>query len=271
MESIRRIKVIAMAFDQKKADFPARQGRTTHSRYFFSRQKELILELIAPQAGERVLCIGSGIGNYLQVFRDKWCSVTGLVTSAQMQASARKQAGEGIELHAGEADDLPFSDDEFDIVAMINTLETARNPQKAIAEAIRVCRGRVFIGFLNKYSFAGTHQRLKGIFGFPIAEKIKFFSIEEMKEMAGSLIGTQTIKWGSVIYFPAIVYDFSTELEELVPQMKNPLGAFVGLTFPVKYTYRAAQNPLLKSYQLKADAQVTAPEAVRDMLQRPYR
>ena len=184
-----------------------------------------------------------------------------------MLESARKQMGDGIELHLGKAEDLPFSDDEFDIVAVINALETARSPQKVIAEAIRVCRGRVFIGFLNKYSFAGTQQRLKEIFGFPLAEKIRFFSIEEIKEMAGSLIDTQTIKWGSVIYFPAIVYDISTDLEELVPHMKNPLGAFVGLTFPVKYIYRTAQNPLVESYQLKADAQVTAPETVRGMLQ----
>ena len=256
-----------MTSDQKKADLPVGQSKTSHDHYIFSRQKELILELVLPCAGERMLCIDNGTGNYLQIFRDKWCSVTGFVSSANMLESARKQMGTGVELYSGEVEDLPFSDDEFDIVAVINTLETARNPQKAIAEAIRVCRGRVFIGFLNKYSFAGTQQRLKRIFGFPLVEKIRFFSIEEIKKMAGSIIGTAGIKWGSVIYFPAIVYDISTELEELVPHMKNPLGAFVGLTFPVKYTYRTAQNPLLKSYKLNADAHVAAPETVRGMLQ----
>ena len=256
-----------MVYDQKKADLPAEQLKTPHCQYIFSRQKELILELVVPCAGERMLCIGSGAGNYLQIFRDKWCSVTGFASSAEMLKTARKQTVAGIDLHLGNAEDLPFSDDEFDIVAIINALEIAPNPQKVIAEAIRVCRGRVFIGFLNKYSFAGTQQRLKGIFGFPLAEKTRFFSVEEIKEMAGSLIGTQTIKWGSVIYFPTIVYDFSTELEELVPHMKNPLGAFVGLTFPVKYTYRTAQNPIVQSYQLKAEAQITAPEAIRGMLQ----
>jgi SAM-dependent methyltransferase len=255
-----------MVLDHKNPDLPA-QWPTIHSQYFFSRQKELILELVLPRAGERALCTVSGVGNYLQIFRDKWCSVTGIASSAERLEAARKQMGEGVDLHLGEAENLPFSDDEFDIVVVINTLETSRNPQKVIAEAIRVCRERVFIGFLNKYSFAGTKQRLKGMFGFPLAEKISFFSIEEIKEMAGSLIGSQTIRWGSVIYFPTIVYDVATELEELVPHMKNPLGAFVGLSFPVKYTYRTAQNPLLqKSYQIKND-QVTAPEAVRDMLQ----
>jgi SAM-dependent methyltransferase len=255
-----------MVFDHKKADLPAGQLQTPRGQYFFSRQKELILELVLPRAGERVLCIVSRAGNYSQIFRDKWCSVTSIVPSAEQLDNARKQMGEGIELRLGEAEDLPFSDDEFDIVIVINTLETARNPQKVIAEAIRVCRERVFIGFLNKYSLAGTKQQLKGMFGFPLTGKISFFSIEEIKKMAGNLLGTQTIKWGSVIYFPTIVYDVATELEELVPHMKNPLGAFVGLSFPVKYIYRTVQNPLLKSYQLKAD-QVTAPEVVRGMLQ----
>jgi len=241
--------------------------KTSLSHYAFSRQKELILELVAPSAGERMLDVGSNAGNYLQIFREKWCSVTGFVPSLEMLENARKQMGDGVELRLGHTEELPFSDDEFDVVAVINALETAQSPQKAIAEAIRVCRGRIFIGFLNKYSFVGTHQKLKEIFGFPLAEKIRFFSIEEIKEMVVGLIGTQAFKWGSVIYFPSVVYGISTELEELVPHMKNPLGAFVGLTFPVKYTYRTAQNPIVESYQIKADARVTAPEAIRGMLQ----
>lgn len=255
-----------MVLDYKKVKMSDERLKTSLGQYIFSRQKELILELVVPRAGERMLCIAKGTGNYLRIFRDKKCSVTRLTFSAEMLESVRKQMGEDIELHSGEAEDLPFSDDEFDIVTIINVLETAKNPQKAIAEAIRVCRGRIFIGFINKYSFAGTQQRLKEIFGFPLAETIRFFSIEEIKEMTESLIGAQTIKWGSVIYFPVIVYDFSTELEELIPHIKNPLGAFVGLTFPVKYTYRTAQNPIRDSYQLKTEAPVTAPEAVRSML-----
>ncbi|MGV8057851.1 MAG: class I SAM-dependent methyltransferase [Smithellaceae bacterium] len=260
-----------MVFNHKTAILPDERLKTSLGHYLFSRQKELMLELVSPRAGERTLCTGNATGSYLQIFRDKWCSVTGLASSEEMLETTRKQMGEGIELHLGKTEDLPFSDDEFDIVVVINALEIAQSPQKAIAEAIRVCRGRVFIGFINKYSFAGTRQRLKEIFGFPLAEKIRFFSIEEIKEMVGSLIDTQTIQWGSVIYFPAIVYDISTELEELVPHIKNPLGAFVGMTFPVKYTYRTAQNPLVESYQLKTEPQVSAPEAVRSMLQETHK
>lgn len=251
-----------MSSDETKADIAREQLKTSYGRYLFSRQKELILELVAPHAGERMLCIGNVVGNYLQIFRDKWCSVTGLVSSDEIIASIRKQMGEGIELHVSNAEDLPFSDDEFDIVVIINALESARDPKQVIAEAIRVCRGRVLIGFLNKYSLTGTRQKLRELFGFANGEKNRFFSIEEIKEMVRSLIDVET-KWGSVIFFPPAVYSMAAELEELVPHMKNPLGAFIGLTFQVKYIYRTIQKPLVKTYPLKAGTRVVTSETVR--------
>jgi hypothetical protein len=45
--------------------------------------------------------------------------------------------------------------------------------------------------------------------------------------------------------------------------MKNPLGAFVGLSFQVKYIYRTMQKPLVKKYSIKADRRVAEPETVR--------
>lgn len=252
-----------MTLDQKKAESSVPQLKLPPNQYVFSRQKELMLDLIDPRAGERVLCLGDINAAYLQLFREQRCPVTGFVLSAHKLEDIRKQTEPEIELHAGDAEDLPFSDDEFDIVAIINALEIARNPQKIIAEAIRVCRGRIFIGFLNKHSFAGTQQHLKEVFGFPLAEKVRFFGIEEIKKLVGSLNERQSFRWGSVIYFPPVVYGISTELEELIPYMKNPLGAFVGLNFPVKYVYLTAQSPVTASYPLKAKRRVTAPEAIR--------
>jgi hypothetical protein len=52
----------------------------------------------------------------------------------------------------------------------------------------------------------------------------------------------------------------------MFPVRKNPFGAFIGLTFPVKYTYRTAQNPVVNSFKLETEARDAAPEAVRGML-----
>ncbi len=193
--------------------------------------------------------------------------MTGIDPSAEMLKIARDNLGDGIELILGKAEDLPFSDNEFDIVTLITSLEFTDNPQKALAEAIRVSRSRVFIGFLNNFSLVGSQQRLKELFGFPLTSNIRFFSHDKIKSMVAGLIGTPSISWGSVIYFPAIVYDFFSELDELFPLKKNPFGAFAGIIFPVKYTYRTAQSPIIESsYELKAESQRTAPEAIRVML-----
>jgi hypothetical protein len=107
---------------------------------------------------------------------------------------------------------------------------------------------------------------LKELFGFPLTSNARFFSHDEIKSMVTGLIGSPSISWGSVIYFPTIVYDFFSELDELFPLRKNPFGAFAGLMFPVKYTYRTAQSPIMESYELKAESQRAAPEAIRGML-----
>lgn len=255
-----------MLFDQKKAGFPDERLKTPRDDFIFSRQKDLVLDFITPLAGERLLEIGCGTGNHLQMFREKWCSLTGIDPSGNKLEAARQKHGERAELIQAEPTDLPFSDNEFDIVTIINFLETSDNPQKVIEEAVRVCRSRIFIGFLNNYSFVGTRQRLKEMFGFPLFLPIRFYSFPEIKKMVESATGPASVQWGSVIYFPAIVYDFFEELEEMLPVRKNPFGAFVGLTFPVKYICRTAQSPVMNSFQLKAQANSTAPEAVRDML-----
>lgn len=255
-----------MIFNQKEIEQYEERLKTFLGNYIFSRQKELILDLVAPHAGENVLNVGCGTGDYLQLFRDKWCSITGVDCSAEMVEHARKKLGDNIELHLGEAEDLPFSDNEFDIVTMINALEISKDPQKAIGEAIRVCRGRIFISFLNKFCFVGTQHRLKELFGFPVSANIRFFSVNEIKKMITGLVGSPEIRWGSVIYFPSPVYHVFTELEELIPSDKNPFGAFVGLTFSVHYTFRTVQSPVMESFQLSTESQETATSAVRGML-----
>jgi SAM-dependent methyltransferase len=255
-----------MVFDQKTAKLSDQRLETVLGRYIFSRQKELILDLVTPRTGERMLGVDCGTGNYLQLFRKKWCAVTGIDSSAEMLKIARGKLGDSTELILGKADDLPFSDNEFDIVTLITSLELSCNPQKALAEAIRVSRDRVFVGFLNNYSLAGSQQRLKELFGFPLTSNIRFFSHGEIKSMVAGVIGSPSISWGSVIYFPAFVYDLFSELDELFPLRKNPFGAFAGLVFPVKYTYRTVQSPIRGSYELKAESRRTASEAIRGML-----
>lgn len=260
-----------MLFDPIQAASENQWLETEPGRYIFSRQEKLILELVSPLAGEALLDVGCGTGNYLRLFQQKNCSLTGIDSSDTALALARSKLGHRCELVQGNATDLPFSDNEFDVVTLINGLQAANDPHKVMAEAVRVSRSRVFVGFFNKHSLAGIQQSVRKFFGFSVTSAIRFFTIGEMQSIINKTMATPSVTWGSVIYFPYPAYTFFSEFEELFPMKNNPLGAFVGMVFPVRYTYRTVQNPIMNSFELKTKTQAAAPEAVRGMLQEKER
>jgi ubiquinone/menaquinone biosynthesis C-methylase UbiE len=255
-----------MLFDPLQAVSQDHWLETELGRYVFSRQEKLIMDLVRPAAGESVLDVGCGSGNFLNLFVQKKCSLTGIDPSDAALVSARNKLGHRCDLVRGSAVDLPFSDNEFDVVTLINNLRTLDDPQRIVAEAVRVSRSRVFIGFFNKHTFVGTHQSVRKLFGFPVTSGVRFFTVREMQSFISEAVSSPSITWGSAIYFPAPVYTFFSELEELFPAKKNPLGAFVGMAFTVNYTYRTVQSPILNSFDVKAESRAAAPEAVRVML-----
>lgn len=232
-------------------------------QYIFDRQIKLVADLTAPVTGERVLGIDCGAGYFLQMFQDKNCQVVGVDASEENLKLARIRLGRRAELIRGTPEDLPFSDNEFDIVTLIYTLGTSSDPERAMAEAIRVSHRRVFIGFLNPLSFAGTKHSLQELFGLPASDAFRFFSILEMRSRIRRLINTPAIEWGSVIFFPKPFYEWFSEADEIFPRRRNPLGAFAGMVFPVKYTLRTVQSPVTEQFDLKIKSAPAAPEAVR--------
>ncbi len=239
---------------------------TETGKYVFSRQEKLILSLLSPSAGESLLDVRCGTGNYLQMFQKKKCLIAGLDESSVALNTARNKLGSSCELVQGNAADLPFSDNEFDMVTLINGLNTVADPEQVIAEAFRVCRNRVFIGFFNKHSLVGTRWSVSKLFGIFDTSNVRFFTLNEMKFLINETMAVSSVTWGSVIYLPRPVYIFFSELEEIFPLKKNPLGAFVGMVIPVRYTYRTVQNPAKNGFELNTKAQTAAADVVRGML-----
>jgi len=239
--------------------------QTATGRYIDGREKSLILDLIAPRGGERLLDVGCGTGEHLLLFRRKGCDVTGIDPSPDMLKLAGEKLGNRADFHLGYAEDLPFSDNEFDIVTLITSLEFTRDPDRAISEAIRVCRGRVFLGVLNKYSCLGLQRRMHGADHSSIYDHARFFHIGELSAMIRNNLQGIRIRWGSVIFLPFSWYGFAQKLEEAIPVMKNPFGAFFGISFPVTFSYTTIQEPILETVQLAANSRQPVPGTVRGM------
>lgn len=253
-----------MIFDEEIARNYDLWFQTPQGRYIDKREKDLIRDLVLPRRGERLLEVGCGTGEHLALFQSSGCDVTGIDPSAPMLAMARKKLGHKVELVPGKAEDLPFSDNEFDIVSMILSLEFTDDPEKAISEAIRVCRGRVFLGVLNKCSAAALQRRVRGLLHPSIYKTARFYHVGELTRLIRSFLPGVHIRWGSVIFLPNGWYEFAAPLEEAMPVMNNPLGAFLGLSFPVNFTLRTVQNIIGDPFKIKTDGRQPAQGIVRE-------
>ena len=226
--------------------------------YVDRREKQLIADLLAPRNGETLLDVGCRAGHHLLFFRRKGCDVTGIDSPPHMLEMARKKLGERADFHEGCSEDLPFSDNEFDIVT-ITSLGCASDPRKAIGEALRVCKGRIFLGVCNRYSLASAQRQKHQPFYSNIESPSSLLSIYELFSMVREVHSGEAIRWGSVISFPLGWYPFATGLEEKIPTMKNPFGSFIGMALPAIYTHITIQQPLKDTLRVAVGKDQRAP------------
>jgi ubiquinone/menaquinone biosynthesis C-methylase UbiE len=143
------------------------------NRFVAELEDELVLRLLEPVRGERVLDIGCGTGRHLLMFSELGLDITGLDASPHMLGIAQRKLGHRVELHEGLAEDLPFEDNSFDIATLITTLEFVDDAQKALQEACRVAENRILLGVLNRYAIKGIERRLRGIFSKSISHLVQ--------------------------------------------------------------------------------------------------
>jgi SAM-dependent methyltransferase len=182
-----------------------------------------------------------------------------------MIARAREKLGGRAEFHEGRAEDLPFSDNAFDHVVLITALEFTEDPGLAVSEAIRVCRNRVFLGLLNPYSLLAVQRGLEGRLRDTVYSRARLLSLRKLSGMIRDRLGSTPLTWGSVILFPASWYPAAGTLEERLPAVKNPFGAFMGLSFPMRYRYRTVQEAIRDPFKMKANQRNPVHGAVREM------
>lgn len=116
---------------------------------FYMAELEAVRQLMPP-AGTKGIEVGVGSGKFAVPLGIK----VGVEPSEKMASKARLQ---GIDVHYGIAEDLPFSDDLFDFVLMITTICFVDDVDKSLNEAFRVLKTGAFIiiGFVDRESELG--------------------------------------------------------------------------------------------------------------------
>jgi SAM-dependent methyltransferase len=216
--------------------------------FFGSLEDRLVLDMLKPSPGESIIDIGCGTGVSLKSFVENGLVATGLDPSPYMLDLAHEKVQHRADLYRGMAEDLPFEDNTFNHACLVVTLEFVEEPYKALAEACRVAKDRLFVGFLNRHAIRGTRLRLEGILTHSIYRHARLFSIWEMRRMVHSLVGSVPSTWRTVCRPPwgkAVTASF----ERLCLRHKNPFGAYAGIAVTLVPRYKT--RPLAMSYRPK--------------------
>jgi demethylmenaquinone methyltransferase/2-methoxy-6-polyprenyl-1,4-benzoquinol methylase len=116
------------------------------------RWRRAMVGAVRAQSGERVLDVATGTGLVArELVRRYDCTVVGLDQSAQMLAGAQAKLdadarlAQRVSLVRGEAEQLPFADEEFDHLTFTYLLRYVEDPSATMAELARVVKpgGRI--------------------------------------------------------------------------------------------------------------------------------
>jgi ubiquinone/menaquinone biosynthesis C-methylase UbiE len=238
--------VVAMGyiFDFKDAQTYDKWYENPQNRFVADLEDQVMLRLLSPVRGERVLDIGCGTGRHLLMFSQMGLDVTGVDASPHMLAVARKRLGSRADLHQGVAEDLPFEDNSFNIATLVTALEFVDDAHKALEEACRVTKDRIFLGVLNRYSVKAVERRLKGIFSRSIFNRARFYSVWGLKRFAWEILGKTPVRWGTVHHLPAGMRRYTQYVERCAVVQKSPFGTFIGMAVVLVPRYQTENIPM---------------------------
>jgi len=84
--------------------------------------RKIVLKMILPKKGMRVLEIGCGTGLNLRLYKEAGCEIHGIDLSPSMVNAASKKLGEQADIRVGDASQMPYQDNSFDLVVAMFTL-----------------------------------------------------------------------------------------------------------------------------------------------------
>lgn len=206
--------------------------------------EEFILEVLKPQKNENILDIGCGMGNSLLILNKLGVAATGVDASPYMIGLAKNRLGNKCELKTGQAEDLPFSDNEFDFALLINTLEYLDDPLAALKEAGRVARRKVLICTINSLSQYYLSAGMQGIFQDGLIQHIKPYGLFKLKSLVYNAYGKVPVVWRCKRGAGRLNQGNPSRYQGLGSSCRWPFGPVLGLSVTLKPLVRTANLPL---------------------------
>lgn len=156
------------AFDDLKARLKATWmtgDYDTFSRYM-EKDAGTFYDRLNLASGAKLLDVGCGAGQLALIAARAGARVTGCdIATNWVEAAQARARAEGLEVtfEEGDAEDLPYRDGEFDVVASIYGAMFAPRPDRVAAELTRVCRPGGIIAMANWTPSGFVGQMFKAI------------------------------------------------------------------------------------------------------------
>jgi len=91
------------------------------------------MKMYPPREGMTVLDVGCGTGVHLERYQKAGCAVFGIDQSPSMLGVAENRLRESANLHMGDASEMPYSDNQFDLIIISTVLhEMPRDLRSAV-------------------------------------------------------------------------------------------------------------------------------------------
>ncbi len=148
-------------------------------------ESELVLEMLRPGQGERILDAGCGTGVFTLDVLAAGARVVGLELSLPMLFRAgTKLRGHPFHMVRGDMRKLPFADNAFDKTVSVTAIEFIEDATTAISELLRVTKpgGCIVVATLNSLSPWADRRKAKR--GHALFEHAFFRSPDQLKSLA---------------------------------------------------------------------------------------
>ena len=202
--------------------------KTPSGRLVKAYESQLLLKLLTPGTGDRILDAGCGTGIFTRDVLERGACITGIDRSLPMLTGSAGLTDPGFHRAGADMTALPFKDNAFDRTFSVTAVEFIRDAALAAAELNRVTRpgGCIVLTTLNRMSPWAERRKKMGEQGHPIFRNVFFRSPEEMKAL---------IPASEVVIETAVHFEKQTpvtqipEIEASGRDRKSLTGAFLAV------------------------------------------
>ncbi|MGD1921622.1 MAG: class I SAM-dependent methyltransferase [Pleurocapsa sp.] len=156
-----------------------------------------------------ILDVGSGTGRTIKYIKEHRpdIKILGIEPVAELRDVAYSHGIGEKELIFGDATNLSFQDNEFDLVCEFGVLHHIKEPQQAVSEMLRVAKKSIFISDTNH--FAHGSEFIRGAKYF--LKSLKLWKFAHLIKTKGK---GYTISEGDGLSYPYSVFDNYLQIEE---------------------------------------------------------